>query len=51
MDYSTEPTFKNKAWKEKKAENKVKRQGRGKTKDKDEGDSLRKSDRYERCRQ
>jgi hypothetical protein len=50
MDYSREPGFKNQAWKEKKAENKVKRHGRGKTKDKDDSDVLRKGERYERCR-
>jgi hypothetical protein len=50
MEYSIEPSFKNTAWKEKKAENKVGRQGRHKNKDRDDGDLTRKSDKHERCR-
>jgi hypothetical protein len=50
MDYSTEPSFKNPAWKEKKLESKMNRQGRGRNKDKDEVDIIRKSDKHERCK-
>lgn len=50
MEYAIEPSFKNAAWKEKKAENKGARQGRHKNKDKEEGELGKKSDKHEKCR-
>lgn len=50
MEYTTEPSFKNASWKEKKAESKGGRQGRQKNKDKEEGELNRKSDKHEKCR-
>lgn len=48
MEYSAQPAFKNPAWREKKLEARIGRHGKGRPRDKEEGELFRKSDKHER---